>query len=227
MNVALPLPLTDAEVRKLAGTIWRGQLEGRIDRPGTDARAVERRLQRAMSEAKRALAVEFGRRRGWVIGYSSFCLGQLERGSNQTLGYEHPWQHVRAECDALDHVTHYRANGRPAAIIAQPYGHGETRALSELRQKFLLNAVFDERYPSWYAPGHTRLLVVTPDHERIASLLEEVQRMQTLHIKSTEQRWRDHLQGRRPLYLRGWKLAPGFGSMGLPDPAYERLLGVS
>ncbi|WP_254021055.1 hypothetical protein [Mesorhizobium escarrei] len=129
----------------------------------------------------------------------------------------------------LDHVFYYRVGRRPAAIVSHPY-HVDERAVAELRQRYLLNVVVDD-YPSWRNPGWTRTLVITPDEERIAELGAEAERLRALHGKGSIQKWRDHLQGRKPLYLRGragWPFpAPGFGSKGVPDPAYGQLRGVS
>ncbi|TGQ16379.1 MULTISPECIES: hypothetical protein [unclassified Mesorhizobium] len=156
------------------------------------------------------LADDYGYKRGWYRSRATFCLGQLERRSNQTRRGE---QAGVIEYGALiDHPTWYRAGGRPAAIVAQPYYVNE-RLLAELRRRYLLRVEVDDSYPPWKGSA---ILVMTPDDEQIAALDAEAARLQGLYGKGSVRDWCDHLRGRRLLLMPRIGPAPGFGSWTAP-----------
>ncbi|RVC75828.1 MAG: hypothetical protein EOS58_06320 [Mesorhizobium sp.] len=179
-------------------------------------------------QAARLLADDYGYRNGWRLPARplAFCLGQLERRSNQTRRGEFGYPQ-----EGLHKPIFYRADGRPAAIVAHPY-HVDERGLQKLRQRFLLRFEIDETYPAWLGLD-MKLLVITPDDGRIAALDAEAARLQEAPMRPRGARPSSACLGRADARAKRTSRArwpPGFGSIAPHDPeraAFLQLPGTA
>jgi hypothetical protein len=138
--------MTDAEVAAAAAEL-RGLLEP--DDPGAPWKAEARR--RREGELRRALAVEYGRRRGWALA-PGYCFPRR---------YLFDFRRHRRERYAdlprfFDHNFGFLARRRPAAVVTHPYDvDDEVRAAMQAWAAEHGLAVAFPSFPSWWFPGWT------------------------------------------------------------------------
>jgi len=150
---------------------------GFSDRLGNNLR------QDAINEAQHALAVEFGRRRGWRRARHTFGFKTIAENKVWTIA-----DGEEGRFGARDHAyTVVNSGGAPSSVIDHPFCFRDAskRAVALAVHLYDFDAVADEvkqaaaRYgliaevptdfPSWWHPGWTKLVVYRRDSEPVGS----------------------------------------------------------
>ena len=107
------------------------------------------RRRRMIDHLRDALAVEFGRRRGWQLAKTPFTLPVLaRRGTKRNRQGDHGFGHP-----ALDHAYSYREPEPPycaAAIVGHPYA--PCPFFGDLLDQVNGYEMAPEDFPSWHVP---------------------------------------------------------------------------
>jgi hypothetical protein len=143
--------MTDDEVAAAVAEI-RGLLHAGT--PGDGFREIDRRVART-TEVRRAVAQEYGRRRGWTLTGHCFHRHRLTgQPSRDRDGYAN-WEYPRF----FDHNFGFLAQRKPAAVVTHPYDvDDEVRAeMQAWAAEHGLVVSFPD-FPSWVNPGKTILV---------------------------------------------------------------------
>ena len=125
-----------------------------LRQPPAPETAPERRGCHAeMAELQQRLAVDFGRRHGWMWSERPFTAETLARGgvwdsSGRAGAYDSTF---------CDHPYGYRVDRRARALVAHLYDGGPDKILTWAAARGL-QASFPD-YPSWWYPGQTTLVL--------------------------------------------------------------------
>lgn len=120
--------------------------------------------------AQHTLAVEFGRRRGWLLAQRGFGIKTLAARKvwttvSEGFGYFRDHEYAIDGTEAgdyyrcIDHSYCYRDKNRRAIAMAVHLYDLEKKKIEKFAAKYNLVAEFPEDFPSWWYPGHTHLIV--------------------------------------------------------------------
>jgi hypothetical protein len=125
-----------------------------------------RRAEGEAQEVRDKLALEFGRRRGWLLAKRDFTLRALQDckpHSYSRYGDDYFPNSFRENRPAgyLDHLVFYRwPDKRAAGVVSQTYSREKEKIITWAKE-FGLLAEFPD-FPSWHNPWGCRLCVLTP-----------------------------------------------------------------
>lgn len=160
--------LTDLRVLTIAGQrTWKTAYYPVPDTPFDERRAA-RLVQRVQNELQDAAERHFCEINGWRTGpdVRAFRLRDIGKRSGE--------QPDEFDTALFDHVIYARADGRCAAVICQPYGHGGEDAARRLAAEHdVALHVPPNKFASFHFPGATQLFVFTAHDHQMKWLLEQ------------------------------------------------------
>lgn len=159
---------TDADVEKATARILEIMDEqNRLIKAGNRAvRYADHRLVIEENDIRSQLAAEFGRRHQWMRAKRDFSIEVLA-GRLHHSGLDYARQaSFGCHYDLFDHPYCYRDVARPyraAAVVAHLYNNSAEKPgnLSVLAGQLGLTVSWPD-FPSWWYPGRTHLVLVTP-----------------------------------------------------------------
>jgi hypothetical protein len=126
-----------------------------------------------------ALAVEFDRRRGWILAQHGFGIRTVAAnkvwttdGDGWRAGQDHEYSALNEERDLrlstptpIDHPYCYRDQGKPhrAAALVVHLDNFDKDRIKEFAARHGVIAEFPTDFPSWWYPGSTRMVVYRRD----------------------------------------------------------------
>lgn len=141
-----------------------------VPRPAADADPIVRRscswkqqqLHRQISQAKAEAEEAFAALNGWKAdGHSYFHPDAIGRRNRKPLYSEHELG-LPDDSRLFDHCINFRADGRNAAVLAQPYGHVDLDACQRWAARLGLAVHLPpDPLASIHYPGWTYFVVIT------------------------------------------------------------------